>query len=58
MLSHTPACHVSVCHVPRAQRDLVSRGFGDDEALAAPLNPHYDPEEHRWARDGCGHRGN
>ncbi|KAG2502148.1 hypothetical protein HYH03_000635 [Edaphochlamys debaryana] len=31
----------------RAQRDLVSRGFGDDEALAAPLNPCYDPEAYR-----------
>ncbi|KAG2438593.1 hypothetical protein HXX76_005143 [Chlamydomonas incerta] len=28
----------------RAARDLVSRGFGDDEALAAPLNPDYDAE--------------
>ncbi|EFJ53272.1 hypothetical protein VOLCADRAFT_86387 [Volvox carteri f. nagariensis] len=28
----------------RGQRDLVARGFGDDEALSAPLNPEYDPE--------------
>ncbi|GIM09480.1 hypothetical protein Vretimale_13310, partial [Volvox reticuliferus] len=28
----------------RGQRDLVTKGFGDDEALAAPLNPEYDPD--------------
>ncbi|GLI66501.1 hypothetical protein VaNZ11_010328 [Volvox africanus] len=28
----------------RGQRDLVAKGFGDDEALAAPLNPEYDPD--------------
>ncbi|KAG2435548.1 hypothetical protein HYH02_011842 [Chlamydomonas schloesseri] len=34
----------SVVGGSRAARDLVSRGFGDDEALSAPLNPDYDPE--------------
>lgn len=34
--------------VPRRTKELLKRGWGDEESGSGPLNPHYDPEVGCW----------